>query len=140
MWNRGPCMTSFSKVPQNSFKVIYRDQTTIETSALPAICNIKSNALIFQNSAIFISFVISLSSNWVRMSQSCNVQKLTREMNWSPQYCYWFWSFYRCLYIMYKFRYVLTQFCIDWGRYCKNFKTSFINIFLVRMFRYLWLY
>ena len=33
-----PFLTSFSKVLQNSFKVIYRDKTTLETSTLPAIC------------------------------------------------------------------------------------------------------
>ena len=34
-------MTSFSKIIQNSFKVIYRDQITIETSIIPAICILK---------------------------------------------------------------------------------------------------
>ena len=63
--NRGPFMTWFSKVPQNSFKVIYRDQTTLETSTLPTICIFKRSnptiEFIFQNSEIFISFVTSLS-------------------------------------------------------------------------------
>ena len=40
-------MTSFFKVIQNSLKVIYRDQTTIETSSLPAICISKRSNLIF---------------------------------------------------------------------------------------------
>ena len=47
MWKRGPFMTSFFSVLQNSFKVIYRDQTTIETSTLPAICIFKRSNLIF---------------------------------------------------------------------------------------------
>ena len=48
------------------------------------------------------------------VSQFCNVQKLTWEMNCSPQilHGYWYWSFYHCWYIMYKFRSFLTQFCV----------------------------
>ena len=72
---KGAPMTSFSKVLQNSFKVIYHDQTTIETSTLPAICIFKrSNPilwLIFQNFGIFISFVMLLSSNLVKKIQTC---------------------------------------------------------------------
>ena len=67
-------MTSFSKIFQNSFKVIYRDQTTIETSTLLAICIFKRPNpilyLIFQNSGTFISAVTSLSLNWVKRAQS----------------------------------------------------------------------
>ena len=67
-------MTSFSKVLQSSFKVMYRDQTTIETSTLPVIYIFKrSNPilwLIFQNSETFISFVRSLSLNWVKLTES----------------------------------------------------------------------
>ena len=67
-------MTSFSKVLQNIFKVMCCDQTTIEISTLPVICIFKgSNQIlyvIFQNSGIFISFVTSLSSNWVNRAQS----------------------------------------------------------------------
>ena len=75
MWNRGPFMTSFSKIFQSSFKVIYRDQTPTETSTLLAICIFKrSNPilyLIFQNSGKFISAVTSLSLHWVKRAQSC---------------------------------------------------------------------
>ena len=67
-------MTLFSKVLQSSFKVMYRDQTTIETSTLPVIYIFKrSNPilwLIFQNSETFISFVRSLSLNWVKLTES----------------------------------------------------------------------
>ena len=74
MLNRGPFMMSFSKVFQNRFKVIYCDQTTIETSAIPAVCIFKiSNPifqLIFQNPGIFISFMMSLPPNWVKRTQS----------------------------------------------------------------------
>ena len=42
----GTLMTSFSKVLQNSFKVIYRDQTKPETYGLPAICIFKRSNLI----------------------------------------------------------------------------------------------
>ena len=74
VWNRGPFITSFSKVLQNSLNVICCDQTT-ETSTLPAICIFKRSnpilLLIFQNSGIFISFVTSLSPNWVKRVQSC---------------------------------------------------------------------
>ena len=49
--------------------------TTIETSTLPAIYIFKRSnlifQLIFQNSGIFISFVTSLSPNWVKRTQSC---------------------------------------------------------------------
>ena len=68
-------MTSFSKILQSSCKVIYRDQTTIETSTLPAICTFKRPnpvfLLIFQNSGTFISFMRSLSLNWVKRAQIC---------------------------------------------------------------------
>ena len=68
-------MTSFSKVLQNSFKATCRDQTTIETFALPGICIFeRSNPILeltFQNSVIFISFVASLSPDWVKRAQSC---------------------------------------------------------------------
>ena len=67
-------MTSISKI-QNIFKVIYRDQTIIETFALLAICISKRSnpilQLIFQNSGTFFSFLTSLSSNWVKRAQSC---------------------------------------------------------------------
>ena len=49
-------MTSFLKVLQNSFKVMYCNQTTIETATLP-------------NSVIFISFVLLLSPNWAKKSK-----------------------------------------------------------------------
>ena len=53
-------MMSFSKVFQSSLKVIYRDQTKIETSIIPAIRIFKTSNpilwLIFQNSRTFISF------------------------------------------------------------------------------------
>ena len=52
-------MTSFSKVPQNSFKVIYRDQTTIETSEILGICIFKRSdtiLLFIQTSGIFYFF------------------------------------------------------------------------------------
>ena len=66
---------SFSKVLQNSFKVIYHNQTPIETYTLPVICFFKRSnptlQLIFQNSEMFISFVMSLSRNWVKRAQSC---------------------------------------------------------------------
>ena len=47
MWKRGLFMTSFFNFLRNSFKVIYRDQTTIETSTLPAICIFKRSDLFF---------------------------------------------------------------------------------------------
>ena len=40
-------MKSFFNVLQNNFKVIYRDQTTIENSTLAAICIFKRSNLIF---------------------------------------------------------------------------------------------
>ena len=44
---QGLHMTLFSNVLQNSFKVIYGDQTTMETSTLPVICIFKrSNRII----------------------------------------------------------------------------------------------
>ena len=52
-------MTSFSKVPQNSFKVIYRDQTATEISAILGICIFKrSNTILLfiQTSGIFYFF------------------------------------------------------------------------------------
>ena len=54
-------MTSFSNVLQNSFKVIYRDQTTIETSTLLAICIFKpSSSVNFSNKgSIIICLIIS---------------------------------------------------------------------------------
>ena len=68
-------MASYFKVFQSSFKVIYRDQTAIKTSTLPAIgIFIRSNLvlkLIFQNSEMFISFVLSLSLNWLKGVKSC---------------------------------------------------------------------
>ena len=68
-------MASYFKVFQSSFKVIYRDQTAIKTSTLPAIgIFIRSNLvlkLIFQNSEMFISFVSSLSPNWLKGVKSC---------------------------------------------------------------------
>ena len=75
MRNRGPFMTSFFKVLENSFKVIYCDKTTIEVSTLPAICIFKRSDPIFwlklQNSGIFVSSVTSLSPNWEQKAQSC---------------------------------------------------------------------
>ena len=72
--NRGPFMTSFSKVLQNRFKVIYLDQATIKTFKLPAIWNFKRSnpilQLIFQNFGIFVSFVTSLPPNWVKRARS----------------------------------------------------------------------
>ena len=68
-------MASYFKVFQSSFKVIYRDQTAIKASTLPAIgIFIRSNLvlkLIFQNSEMFISFVLSLSLNWLKGVKSC---------------------------------------------------------------------
>ena len=71
-----PPMMPFSKVRQNSVKVIYRNQTAIQTFTLPAFCIFKRSnpilKLIFQNSGIFISLVNLLSLNWVKTVQSCN--------------------------------------------------------------------
>ena len=59
-------MTSFFNVLRKSFKVIYRDQTTIETSTLPAICIFKRSDLFFLvnfsnvcNMFIFCDVIIS---------------------------------------------------------------------------------
>ena len=58
-------MTSFSKVLRNSFKVIYHNQTTIETFEIPAIKSspIKSNSLVnvsrFWNIYFFCDVIIS---------------------------------------------------------------------------------
>ena len=72
---QGPLYGVIFEVLQNSFKVIYYDQATIETSTLPAICIFKRSnpivELIFQNSGIFISFVTSVSLNWTKRAQNC---------------------------------------------------------------------
>ena len=47
LWNRGPFIAWLLKILQNGFKVIYRDQTTIETSTLPTIWIFKKSTLIF---------------------------------------------------------------------------------------------
>ena len=71
----GPLYVLISQSSFNSFKIIYHDSTTIETSTIPAICIFKKSNLtfwlIFQNSGICISFVTSLSPNWVKRDQSC---------------------------------------------------------------------
>ena len=68
-------MTPFSKVLQNSFNVTHRNQTATETFTIPAISIFKRWKLIlyliFQNSKIFISLVMSLSSSCVKRTQSC---------------------------------------------------------------------
>ena len=69
-----PFMTPFSKVLQNSFKVIYCYQTAINFFALPTICmfyNIKSNSLFHLSKFWNISFVTPLSPNWLKRTQSC---------------------------------------------------------------------
>ena len=72
---QGPFMTPFSKVLQNSFNVTHRNQTATETFTIPAISIFKKWKLIlyliFQNSKIFISLVMSLSSSCVKRTQSC---------------------------------------------------------------------
>ena len=72
---QGPFMTPFSKVIQNSFNVTHRNQTATETITIPAISIFKRWKLIlyliFQNSKIFISLVMSLSSSCVKRTQSC---------------------------------------------------------------------
>ena len=72
---QGPFMTPFSKVLQNSFIVTHRNQTATETFTIPAISIFKRWKLIlyliFQNSKIFISLVMSLSSSCVKRTQSC---------------------------------------------------------------------
>ena len=72
---QGPFMTPFSKVLQNSFSVTHRNQTATETFTIPAISIFKRWKLIlyliFQNSKIFISLVMSLSSSCVKRTQSC---------------------------------------------------------------------
>ena len=72
---QGPFMTPFSKVLQNSFNVTHRNQTATETFTIPAISIFKRWKLIlyliFQNSKIFISLVMSLSSSCVKRTQSC---------------------------------------------------------------------
>ena len=72
---QGPLYGVIFEVLQNNFKVIYYDQTTIETSTRPAVCIFKRSnpivELIFQNSGIFISFVTSVSPNWTKRAQSC---------------------------------------------------------------------
>ena len=89
-------MTSFSKVLQKSFKVIYRDQT----STLSVISMFKrSNPILdlsFQNSVIFISFVTSLSPNCVKLLKVVqhvsrltkrSKSKLNRTLKW--RVCFW---------------------------------------------------
>ena len=92
----GLFMTSPSKVPQNSFQVIYHNQTTIETSTLPIICTFKMPDLIlwviFQNFEWFVSFVVSLTPNWVKRTQSCTsrvreTSKYLMEL-WNEE-CFW---------------------------------------------------
>ena len=56
--NRGLFMTPFSKVPENSSKVIYRYQTAIETSTIPAT--------IPGNIAVLTLVVASVARNWVK--------------------------------------------------------------------------
>ena len=72
---QGPFLTPFSKVLQNSFNVTHRNQTATETFTIPAISIFKRWKLIlyliFQNSKIFISLVMSLSSSCVKRTQSC---------------------------------------------------------------------
>ena len=72
---QGPFMTPFSKVLQNSFNVTHRNQTATETFTIPAISIFKRWKLIlyliFQNSKIFISLAMSLSSSCVKRTQSC---------------------------------------------------------------------
>ena len=72
---QGSFMTPFSKVLQNSFNVTHRNQTATETFTIPAISIFKRWKLIlyliFQNSKIFISLVMSLSSSCVKRTQSC---------------------------------------------------------------------
>ena len=72
---QGPFMTPFSKVLQNSFNVTHRNQTATETFTIPAISIFKRWKLIlyliFQNSKMFISLVMSLSSSCVKRTQSC---------------------------------------------------------------------
>ena len=62
----------FLKFFKKSFKVIYRNQTTIETSTFPAICIFKRSnpilKLIFQISEFFC--VTSLSPNGLKRDQS----------------------------------------------------------------------
>ena len=69
-----PLWRHFPKLFQ-SFKVVYRDPTTTESSTLLAICIIEGSNLIFQlnfqNPGIIISFVTLLSPNWVKRAQSC---------------------------------------------------------------------
>ena len=71
----GPFIMPFSKVLQNSFNVTHRNQTATETFTIPAISIFKRWKLIlyliFQNSKIFISLVMSLSSSCVKRTQSC---------------------------------------------------------------------
>ena len=72
---QGPFMTPFSKVLQNSFNVTHRNQTATETFTIPAISIFKRWKLIlyliFQNSKILFSLVMSLSSSCVKRTQSC---------------------------------------------------------------------
>ena len=79
---RNPFITSFSKGLQSSFKGIYRDKITIETSTIPAICIFKiSNPilqLLSQTSGTFISFVTSLSQNAIEQAQSKVVYHVLR--------------------------------------------------------------
>ena len=73
----------------------------------------------------------------------CNVEKLTEKwITLLKLYGYRFWSYYHCWYIMYKFKSFLIQFCINdvinRRQGFKNFKISFINIFLSLMFHYIY--
>ena len=60
--NRGLFMTPFSKVPGNSSKVIYRYQTAIETSTIPAT--------IPGNIAVLTLMVASVARNWVKRART----------------------------------------------------------------------
>ena len=76
-------------------------------------------------------------------SEFCNVEKLTEKwITLLKLYGYRFWSYYHCWYIMYKFKSFLIQFCINdvinRRQGFKNFKISFINIFLSLMFHYIY--
>ena len=71
---QGPLYDIIFQSSSQQFQSIYCDQTPIETSILPVIGNFKRSnpirQLIFQNFGIYISFVTSLSPNWVKRAQS----------------------------------------------------------------------
>ena len=136
MWNRGPFMTSISKI-QNIFKVIYRDQTIIETFALLAICISKRSnpilQLIFQNSRTFFFWRHYLQIGWKGHKVVCHVSQVIEKsksifngtLKWRD--CFWDHIF------------KISQFWLSWWRYwLKNRSKRFKLVLHVSMVMERW--